>query len=245
MSRGFTLVEVAMALLLMGVVAYMVLSLSQSLRAGTFAGPEEEVLEAAEALLEAGLDAPPCGSTASPLTLTLAGKSYRVCQQPAGLSITPPSNMSVYAYTYTFVEVASDPVVSFPLTKIVWDGSPPPPPSSPNFTASCQKAEATRLRMTVANGGARVTTKTISLSWSGGGANRLTGVYLGSTTLWSGRAKKGVQITLRQDLSFGTQTLDFTFDKKFKAGTYTFTLQLWVGQGNNQVAYTVSCPVRW
>lgn len=245
MSRGFTLVEVAMTLLLVGVVAYMVLSLSQSLQAGTATEPEEEVLEAAEALLEAGLNAPPCSTTTSPLTLTLAGKSYRVCQQPAGLSVTPPSNMSVYAYTYTFEEVASDAKTSFSLTKIVWDGSPPPPPPSPNFTASCQKVEATRLRMTVANVGAEVTTKTISLSWSGGGATRLTRVYLGSTTLWSGKAKKGVQITLDQNLSFRTQTLDFTFDKKFKAGTYTFTLQLFVGQGNNQVTYTVSCSVGW
>lgn len=246
MKRGFTLVEVAVALLLVGVVAYMILALSRTLEAGAATGLEEEVLHAAETVLETGLDAPPCGSS-PPLVLTLAGKSYRICQQTAGLSITPPANTSVYAYTYTFEEVSSNPSRTFSLTQVTWEGSPPPPPPSPNFTATCQKASSNQLQMTVTNAGASVTTRTLALSWNGEGKKRIVAVSSGGTTLWSNNkgVKKGTPISLSQNLTFGSQTLTFTFNANFKAGNYTFTLFLYVGQGNNQVTYTASCSLRW
>lgn len=244
MRRGFTLVEVAIALLLVGVVVYLVLAFSQILQAGGTTAPREEVLQAAETLLEAGFSPPTCPSTAS---VQLGDRTYRVCQQPARLSLTPPSNMTAYAVTYRFEDATASPGEVFFLTQVAWEGSPPPPPPSPNFSATCQKVAADRLRMSVSNTGAVVTTNRILLTWNGEGKRKVMAVYLGSTTLWSHNkgVKKGTLITLSQNVSFGSQTLDFSFDRSFKAGNYTFTLQLLVGQGNNQTTYTVSCPVGW
>ncbi|AEV15448.1 hypothetical protein TCCBUS3UF1_4000 [Thermus sp. CCB_US3_UF1] len=242
MRKGFTLVEAAVALLLVGAVVYMVLALSQTLRAGTATGPQEEVLQAAETLLEAGVAAPTCPTSAS---VTLAGKAYRICRQMAGVSLSPPSNTTLQAFTYRFEDVAQG--ESFFLTQISWEGSPPPPPPSPNFSASCRKVSPNRLRMEISNTGATISTKVLSLSWNGEGKRRLKEIYQGSTTLWSDNkgVKKGSQVSLSQSLTFGNATLDFTFDKNFKTGSYTFTLQLFVGQGNNQTPYTVSCSVGW
>lgn len=242
---GFTLMEVAVGLLLVGVVAYIVLALSQILQSGTATEPMEAVLQAAEAALEAGLDAPSCGS--GTLLLTLAGRGYRICTEAAGLSLTPPSNLSFQALTYRFQEDAPS-GQTFLLTRVAWEGAPPPPPSSPNFTASCQKESADRLRLTVINAGSAISTNTLSLSWNGQGKRRIVGVFQGGTSLWSSGqgVKKGTKITLSQSLSFEERReLGFSFDKNLKKGTYTFTLSLYVGQGANQQTYTVSCTVRW
>lgn len=240
MKQGFTLVEVALALLLVGVVAYLVLSLSQTLEAGGSTAPGEEVLQVAEALLESGFSPPACPSTAS---VQLGDRTYRVCQQPARLSLTPPANMTASAVTYRFEEATASPAGVFSLTQVAWEGSPPPPPPSPNFSASCQKASASRLRMTVNNAGASVTTNRIALFWNGEGNKKVTAVYLGTTQLWSNNkgVKKGTQIPLSQNLAFGNQTLEFVFNRALRAGTYTFTLQLFVGQ----TTYAVSCSVGW
>ncbi|WP_018111518.1 type II secretion system protein [Thermus igniterrae] len=244
MRQGFTLVEVALALVLVGAAAYVVLSLSQTLQAGSNIEPREEVLQAAETLLEAGFSPPACPSTAS---VQLGDRTYRVCQQPARLSLTPPSNMTASAVTYRFEDATASPGEVFFLTRVAWEGSPPPPPPSPNFSATCQKVSATRLRMAVNNTGTSVTTNRIALLWNGEGNKKVTAVYSGTTQLWSNNrgVKKGTQISLSQSLVFGSQTLEFVFNRALRSGNYTFTLQLFVGQGNNPTTYTVSCSVGW
>lgn len=239
---GFTLVEVAVGLLLVGVVAYLVLAMSSALEAGGVTEPNQEVVQAASTLIESGYPFPNCPSTTS---IALAGREYRVCQEPAGVSLNPPANMTLFAFTYRFEAVNASAPASFFLTWVDWEGAPPPPPPSPNFSASCQKISGNQLRMTVTNSGVTVTTNKLSLIWNGQGNRRIKEVASQGSTLWSGSAKKDSQITLNSNLSFGSRTLDFTFDKAFKKGNYTFTLQLFVGQGNNQVTYGVSCTVRW
>lgn len=244
MRQGFTLVEVAVALFLLGVVVYLVLALSHTLQGGGATGPREEVLQAAETLLEAGFSPPACPSTAS---VQLGDRVYRVCQQPARLSLTPPSSMTASAVTYRFEDATPSTGEIFTLTQVVWEGSPPPPPPSPNFSATCQKVASDRLRATVNNVGAAISTNRVSLTWNGEGKRKVMAVYLGNTLLWSSNkgVKKGTQITLSQNLTFGSQTLEFVFDRSFKVGSYTFTIQLFVGQGANQTTYTVSCSVGW
>lgn len=131
MKRGFTLVEVAVALLLVGVVAYIILALSRTLEAGAATGLEEEVLHAAETVLETGLDAP-CGSS-PPLVLTLAGKSYRVCQQTAGLSITPSQHLRLRLHLHLRGGLQQPEPDLFPYPGDLGrlPSPPPPAPTSP------------------------------------------------------------------------------------------------------------------
>jgi len=79
---GFTLLEVALALLLLGVLAGMVTSLALGLQAA-----EGQAAPAAlEALMERGVSFPTCPTYAS---VQLGGRTYQVCRESQSVSALP------------------------------------------------------------------------------------------------------------------------------------------------------------
>jgi hypothetical protein len=78
-SWGFTLVEAALALLLMGALASVIVGLADSLRSASAQRPLLEAFLTAEGLLEReDSSLPPCPSTAP---LSLGSQSYQACQR--------------------------------------------------------------------------------------------------------------------------------------------------------------------
>lgn len=78
MRQGFSLVEVAIGLLLVGAVATILLALATALRSGGETGNLQGPLLGLASLAESEASLPPCPSTQS---LTLGESAYEACQQ--------------------------------------------------------------------------------------------------------------------------------------------------------------------
>jgi len=242
--RGFTLVEVAVALLLVGVVAYIVSSLALTLRgsqAQTQAQAEWTALVAlAEAFDPAAL--PSCPSTRS---VVLGDQTVQACKQ------VRTEGDSSFTRTVTTVVLQGGSGTSR-LTLVDAVAAPPPPPPSPNLTNStCQKGANNKLTIDWYNTGAAFSFKTLQVFWSGkgGGKNRLTEIQMppGTSIYKDGKGvKSGATLSLNGTYSLPTNTptrMKFIFSQNFSAGrTYSFTI---VFNPNQSGSLSFSCSVRF
>ncbi|GLV49129.1 hypothetical protein TJA_22310 [Thermus sp. LT1-2-5] len=234
-SKGFSLVEVALALLLLAVLILIVNALSSTIQSGGGTQIAQDGLFVAETLLEEDASLANCPSTQS---LTLGGKTYEVCQSSRSEALSTISREITTIKVYEGAQLLAE------VTRVEVSPSSPPP-----IAGSCAPGNRRQVILSLPPTGNTYTA--FSLSWSPNtpANQRLRQItqitplplilYFGNYASGSGFANLLWPLSLTANTQIRLQ-----FSRNFSRNTtYTFSLRLRDALGRE---YTVSpCEVRW